>query len=95
MTKELDVVCAYDGEQAWGLVQRSPPDLVITDVSMPYLGGLDLLRRMRANSPCRQTPVIVMSAAFRRTDLHGAIYVPKPFDLARMLAVVERELAIA
>jgi CheY-like chemotaxis protein len=89
------VVRAYDGEQAWGLVQRSPPDLVITDVSMPNLGGLDLIRRMRSVEPCRRTPVILMSAAYRRSAPEGAAFVPKPFDLERMLSLVERELAIA
>lgn len=89
------VAYAYDGEQAWRLVLRCSPDLVISDVSMPHLSGLDLMRRMREIGPFRATPVILMSAAYRRTALDGATFLPKPFDLDRMLLLVERELAIA
>src|SRR5688500_3133411 len=57
------VACAYDGEQAWNLVHQQPPDLIISDVSMPRLDGLDLVRRLRRCWQLARTPVILMSAA--------------------------------
>ncbi len=84
---------AYDGEEAWELSGRHRPDLVISDVTMPRLDGLGLLRRFRGTGSLRGTPVILMSAAVRRIDGAGATFLPKPFDLDGLLSLVERELA--
>ena len=89
------VACAYDGEQAWDLVHQQPPDLIISDVSMPRLDGLDLVRRMRRCWRLARTPVILMSAARRTVDAPDAVFVPKPFDLDRILALVQAKLAVA
>jgi DNA-binding response OmpR family regulator len=89
------VACAYDGEQAWNLVHQQAPDLIISDVSMPRLDGLDLVRRMRRCWQLARTPVILMSAAQRTVDVQDAVFVPKPFDLDRMLSLVHSELVVA
>ena len=90
----FQVVRAYDGEEAWELAERLQPDLVISDVTMPRVGGLDLLRRFRSDgTPLRNTPVILMSAVARTIDEESVAFLPKPFDLDRMLSLVETELA--
>lgn len=53
------VRCADDGESCWQSLLSSPFDLLITDMEMPKLGGMDLLRRMRTASITQ--PVILMS----------------------------------
>ena len=83
---------AYDGEQAWKLVERAPPDLVITDVSMPRVNGLELLKRFRATRALATTPVILMSAALHPAAGDHTAFVPKPFDLDQILSLVETEL---
>ena len=88
----FQVVRAYDGEQAWELAERLQPDLVISDVTMPRVGGLELLRRFRSDGPLRDTPVILMSAVARGIEGERAAFLPKPFDLDRMLSLVETEL---
>lgn len=87
------VAGAYDGEQAWDLVHQQPPDLIITDVSMPRLDGVDLVRRLRCRRVLASIPVILMSAARRAVEVPGAVFVPKPFDLDRLLSLVQAKLA--
>jgi CheY-like chemotaxis protein len=87
-----EVLRAYDGEQGLRLAKRVHPDLVISDVSMPRLTGLDLLDGLRANGS-RETPVILMSAVVRDVPAERCVFVPKPFDLDRMLALARTQLA--
>lgn len=58
--RETVVVDATDGEAGWALVRREQPDLVITDLVMPRLDGIELTRRIRSAFP--QTSVILMSS---------------------------------
>ena len=90
--ERFHVMKAYDGEDARELVRLNRPDLVISDVGMPRLDGLELLRRLRGAPGLSRTPVILMSAASRPIDVDRAAFVPKPFDLDRLLAVIETEL---
>lgn len=90
--KGFHVLRAYDGEQPRDLALRDMPDLVISDIAMPRLDGLDLRRRMRTSTPLRETPVISMSAAVRRLDNDRATFIAKPFNLDLLLPLVEVEL---
>jgi CheY-like chemotaxis protein len=86
---------AYDGEQAWRLVRQHQPDLIISDISMPRLNGLDLFDRLQERRQLARIPVILMSAVRRTVDRPGALFVSKPFDLGGLLDLVQAELAIA
>ena len=86
---------AYHGAQALELVQNVPPDLVLTDLMMPIMGGAELCRRLKDDPATRDVPVIAMSAAGRvRAEDHGADdFIGKPFDLEALLALVARYVA--
>jgi two-component system phosphate regulon response regulator PhoB len=88
-------VLASNGGQALALVESDPPDLVISDVMMPVLGGVELCRRLKGRAATRAIPVILMSSAGRRVaDGAGAdAFIDKPFDLATVEALVRRWLA--
>ena len=90
----FQVLRAYDGEQAWSMVLQHQPQLVITDLCMPNLGGIGLLRRMRSTHALSATPVIVMSAARHADDDELATFVPKPFDLDSLLVTVKEHLPV-
>ena len=84
------VLRAHDGAQAWELIRTAsnPPDLVITDVMMPRLSGMQLVHRLKENYNGTCPPVIVMSAVTGVKSTPGVRFLPKPFDLERMLALV-------
>jgi CheY-like chemotaxis protein len=88
------VVTAHNGEDALALARARPPDLVVADVMMPRLDGIELCRRLHADPRTRHVPVILMSAvATPRLQLANAVaFVAKPFDLDDLLARVKRHV---
>ena len=89
-----DVTTAADGEQALAVLQRTPIHVVVTDLVMPRLGGMELLERVRAEYP--DVPVILITAHdddnVRQQALReGAVaFMVKPFDGGELLEYVAR-----
>jgi DNA-binding NtrC family response regulator len=96
--KGYQLTMAADGAEAWGAFQSGHFDLVITDLRMPNVDGMELLKRIKAASP--QTPIVVITAfgtiesavdAMRA----GAIdYITKPFEEAKLNFAIDRALSI-
>ena len=80
------VGAAADGNEAWQLVSALKPDLVVTDVSMPGLSGLELCQRIRADGELSGTRVVLLSAAVDEgahlagLDAGAIDYLIKPFS---------------
>ncbi|MGE5192098.1 MAG: response regulator, partial [Deltaproteobacteria bacterium] len=51
-----------NGQEAWGLIVKSPPSLLITDCTMPHMDGLELCRRIRAIAELRSMPIFLLTA---------------------------------
>ena len=90
-----EVTVANDGWEALKAVRSKAPDLVITDVNMPNMNGLELTRRLRADHRTARIPVIMLSARKQADDVltgyaEGADeYIPKPVEMAVLAAKVE------
>jgi two-component system KDP operon response regulator KdpE len=90
-----EVQVASEGEEALEIFNSWAPDLVITDLSMPNMGGLELCRRVRSTS---QSPIIVLSvkgeerAKVEALDAGADDYVTKPFGIDELLARVRAAL---
>lgn len=82
------VVRAYDGEQALRAARQHAIDLIITDNMMPKMSGTEMARRLRADNESAKPPIIVMSAVLPSNRVNGATFLPKPFDLDRVLELV-------
>ena len=97
--KGYRVIEAENGEQAVDLAQREQPDLIIMDMMMPGLGGLDATRRIREYQSLRQTPIVAVSAygadeyRARALDAGCNEYVPTPFEPEKLSQLIERLLA--
>ena len=94
-----EVVTAEDGEQALAVVRRERPDLVVTDLVMPYKNGLEIIREMRAESTLQHIPVIVISMKDREVDIVQGLeegaddYVVKPVHALELAARVKKLLS--
>jgi len=86
---------AADGLEALELVRQQTPDLVITDVNMPNMNGLELARRLRTSHKTALIPILMLSAQKQETDVlagyaQGADeYVGKPVELSILKAKIE------
>ena len=95
MAKGYDVRIAGDGEFALQTFHDWPPALVITDLAMPNLSGLELCRRLRATS---DVPIIVLSVRgeeqtkVQALDAGADDYVTKPFGMDELLARIRAAL---
>jgi signal transduction histidine kinase len=95
------VAVAVNGREALDLVARHPPDLIVTDVMMPEVDGLELLRRIRCDPATRGIPVIMLSArAGEESRLEGLAagaddYVTKPFSARELVARVGTQLEVS
>jgi DNA-binding response OmpR family regulator len=91
-----DVLSAEDGERGLVLAREEQPDLVILDVMLPKMNGLQVLRTIRSDG--LMMPIIVLSARTGEIDkvtgleLGAEDYVAKPFSLAELLARVRAAL---
>ncbi len=95
----FDVVVAADGAEALALVATAAFDLVLLDVEMPGLSGLDVLTQLRATHSQTQLPVIMVTARTQGADIVEAFslgandYVTKPIDFPVALARITTHLS--
>jgi response regulator RpfG family c-di-GMP phosphodiesterase len=88
---DLDVDEATGGLDALARVHADPPDVIVLDVQMPGLDGLDVCRRLKADPATRSIPVILLSGSALGDGEAGAdAFLTKPFSPLQLLAVVER-----
>ncbi len=101
LTKEqFDTATAADGLSALRAVRESPPDLVLLDLMLPGLDGLEVCRRLKADRVTAHIPIIMLTAKGEESDVVAGLeigaddYVSKPFSmrllLARIRAVLRR-----
>jgi DNA-binding response OmpR family regulator len=94
----LIVDVAEDGVDALSKIEVEKPDLVLLDLVMPRLNGLDALQAMKENEKTKDIPVIVLSARAQEEDIQRAMelgaadYMAKPFRPDELLAVIQRVL---
>jgi two-component system chemotaxis response regulator CheY len=97
---DVDVVEASGGFEALRLLPRGPYDLVVTDVNMPDINGLELIQFVRNNEHHRATPILLISTQSSERDRTRALalgadgYVAKPFTpeelRSRVKALLEK-----
>src|ERR671916_319427 len=81
---------ARDGLEALDTINDDEIDLIVSDVVMPRLDGASLVRKLRRRGYVM--PVVLMSAVYADVDLPGVRFVPKPFEIDRLLGTVASAL---
>lgn len=99
-TQGYQVVTAADGLQAWNLLESgelpAPPALLLADIEMPEMDGLELLRRVRAHPASKQLPVVMLTAheagpvSQKAIDAGAQAFLTKPYAPNELLALVRR-----
>jgi CheY-like chemotaxis protein len=95
------VLEAHDGRAALDAARTMTPNLILMDVSIPYVDGLEVTRRLKADPATRRIPIIALTAHALSADRDRAFeagcdgYISKPAEPRAILATVRRELGEA
>jgi two-component system, OmpR family, phosphate regulon response regulator PhoB len=87
----FETVTAHDGQEGLRKAQTLLPDLIILDLMLPVLGGLDVCRELRSGERTREIPIIILTAKAEETDqvvgfsMGADDYVTKPFSVKVLL----------
>jgi two-component system alkaline phosphatase synthesis response regulator PhoP len=94
-----DVQCANDGQAAWELIQQSRPDILVTDLQMPRMDGIELSRRVRENPATSDLPILMLTAKgfeVAHTEMaqkwNVLAILPKPFSSRELARCIENVL---
>jgi CheY-like chemotaxis protein len=94
------VIEACDGVEAWALIQKHRPSLVLLDVQMPGQNGLEVLRLIKADPSLTETRVILLTARAQEADIEAGLiggadfYLTKPFSPLDLLTRVDEALQL-
>ena len=94
----MEVDCAYDGEEALEYARNNTYDMVLLDVMLPQMDGIELLKRLKESEEYRDIPVIMATAKgeeydrIKGLDLGADDYIVKPFSMMEMVSRVKAVL---
>ncbi len=93
-----EVLLAKDGAEALNLIENQKFDLILVDIMLPYVGGLEITHKIKSNPQTRETPVIVLSANGLENVILEAFalgaddFIPKPFNLPELTIRIKKHL---
>ena len=92
------VIAARNGEEALACIAESLPDVVVSDVMMPGVDGIDLAHALRRDPETAGVPLLLLSARAQKRDIVSGLdagaddYLTKPFDTSELIARIEAQL---
>ena len=93
-----EVIAACDAKEAFDKISAEAPDVVLLDIVMPEISGLEACAEIKAHQKTRRIPVIMFTALGKESDKEKARkmgadgYVVKPFDAEDLLAEVKKQM---
>jgi CheY-like chemotaxis protein len=97
---QITVLEAADGDEAWTLIERHRPELVLLDVQMPGQTGIELTHRIRTDPNLVGTRIVILTSKAQATDVASGLaagadlYLTKPFSPISLLTYVEQALGV-
>ncbi len=95
----FNVTTAENGKDALKKIQANPPDLILSDIDMPEMNGIDLCNKVRIDMDLKAIPFVIMSANDNRATMRQLLdkgvsaYLVKPFNMEQMVITVEKLLS--
>jgi CheY-like chemotaxis protein len=88
-----EVILANDGQEGVEKLKTLSPDLVISDIMMPHMDGVETFQRIKEQLQDRGIPIFIMTALNRKPwfadlEAEGAVIIQKPFEIDRLLRLV-------
>lgn len=89
--KGYNVMCATSGEEMFTSMQQEKPNLIILDIMMPQMDGLEVLSRLKGSAETSSIPVILLTAKVQYEDVLGGYklgadyYITKPFTSTQLV----------
>lgn len=93
-----DLTWASDGLKALSALETFKPDLIISDVMVPYMDGLQILKKVKTNDDLKDIPVIMLTSQAQEKDIIKGLelgaqdYMTKPFSPAELILRVNKAL---
>ncbi len=98
LVEEFSVFTAENGEEGLRMLKQNLPDLIITDIMMPKIDGITLIKRLKSDKHTMHVPLVILSAKNTTDDKVVGIdsgadaYIPKPFSPTYLKSVIHRLL---
>ncbi len=97
--REFNVMGVYSGSQALAGLEKQKPNLIVLDIMMPKMDGLEVLRRLKAAPETSSIPIILLTALDEDEDISTGYkmgadhYITKPFKSAHLMTVIDHLLS--
>ncbi len=99
-SKGFNVRCAYSGQELLDSLEKQKPDLILLDIMMPQMDGLEVLTRLKGNPATASIPVILLTAKVQNEDVEKGYklgtehYIKKPFTNTQLMTGINRFLGV-
>lgn len=93
-----DIITAFDGEEAYIKAIKENPDLILLDIMLPMLDGIEVCKKLKKNKQTENIPIIMLTAKTEETDkvlgleIGADDYITKPFNIRELIARVKAVL---
>ncbi|WP_130807224.1 response regulator [Senegalia massiliensis] len=93
-----NVITAFDGEQAYNKAIEESPDLILLDIMLPVLDGVEVCKKLKKNKTSENIPIIMLTAKSEETDkvlgleIGADDYMTKPFNIRELIARIKAVL---
>ena len=95
---KFELLTAYNGEEALENIYNESPDLVLLDISLPDMDGLDIVKKIRKDEKLHALPFVALTAHGMKGDRERALsagcdeYIEKPFEIKELVRVINEQL---
>ncbi|MCX9081394.1 MAG: response regulator [Candidatus Methanoperedens sp.] len=95
LSKEYDILKAFDGNEALIIVESNPPDIILLDLIMPGINGYQVCKKLKDDPKTNHIPIVIVTSLHETEDRNKAIeagaddFITKPFDIIELIVRVK------